>query len=254
MQKSDDEITSSEQSFSDNSKETAEPYFEKLIKNIVSDDDNVRESALGLISYFECDERLDGYFKKMIQCDQEKLIKTGIIAVGLWGHSNGISYLKEFHQKNKYPEFEEDVLTSIGQIGGIEGLTFLKEYSLKQFDNPSVESSIGMICVEGIALIAMHGHSDAVLFLVEACRHASWNLRECAAGCLGIVFQGREQLPKIVYDTLIQLTKDSNKDVRIAAYVSLDSLIGLDEKNKKILEEARKRQIEDKLNKTKGVA
>ena len=46
-----------------------------------------------------------------------------------------------------------------------------------------------------------------------------------------------------MYDLLVQLTKDKNTNVQIAAYMSLDEIVGLDEANKKILADARNKQV-----------
>ncbi len=225
-----------------------ESYFPFILQYLFSLEEDKREAAVHLISHFECDERLEQPLLKLLNANDEKFVLSGIQAVGLWRHSDGMTHLKALLAKNQYPHLEEEIIIAMGNIGGIEGFRFLKDYTLSRFQDIAVESPMGMVGVEGITQIAMHGNVEALQFLIDHCRHPSWNLRETCADSLSVVFQGKEELPKSVYNMLIELTKDDNKDVRIAAYVSLDELIGLDEKNRDILLDARKKQILNKIS------
>jgi hypothetical protein len=229
--------------------EFKEEIYAAVARNILSSDEVERNDALHLIPYLECDPRLADYlFALMNDTDPSRLL-SGIIGLGLWRHSDGFSALINFFTdaNNKdiiTPEIEEETVISIGQIGGHEAFEFLKNYALQRYgQNSSDEDALGMAAVEGIAQIAKRGHTEAVRFLMDNAEHTAWNMRESCADSFSVLYQGKEKIPRPVYDLLVKLSKDVNRNVQIAAYMSLDEIVGLDEANKKILADARHKQI-----------
>lgn len=223
--------------------------YEAILRDITSEFENTRFNAVSLIEHFEGDPRLQPLLAGLLSSDQEHLLVTALMGIGEWRHSEGagmvIDFLTDANRREKITEqVEEEAILSLGHVGGSESLDFLGNYAVQRFkDHEEEEDSRGMAAVEGIAQIAMRGDASAVRFLIDKAGHAAWNMRETCADALGMVFRGKEAIPKLVYDTLITLTKDPNRDVQIAAYLSLDDIVGLDEVNKKILKEARHKQI-----------
>lgn len=215
-----------------------------IVRYLVGDDRDRRIDALNLIRYLECDPRLSNLLLALARHDNPEWRLIGIQALGAWRHSDGAALLIEMFDQPMDAEMEEAAILSIGQIGGIDALQFLSEYASRRYqDHVEQADVLGMAALEGIGQIAQHGHVEAVQFLLQSCSHAAWNMREVSADCLGTIYDGKESIPRIVYDTLVALTKDDNKDVRIAAYMSLDAIVGLDEENKKKLHDARQKQI-----------
>jgi len=234
--------------YSEDADELKARMFATICRDLLSEDEKVRFNAINLIEYFECDPRLAEYIVALFEQPQITFIRAGIQALGAWKHSDGVSLLINFltnaNHASKLPELEEDIILSLGLIGGDDALEFLENYTLQRYDHrPNEEDALGMAGVEGIARIAGCGHDRALKFLVKGCSHAAWNMRESCADCIGVLYGGKEEIPKYAYDLLIEMTKDGNKNVRIAAYMSLDAIVGLDENNKKILAEARHKQI-----------
>jgi HEAT repeat protein len=223
--------------------------LEKIAKDILSEDEEKRYEALSLIERFECDPRLADFFTLLLKDSDPGHVRTAVMALGIWRHSDGVAMLINFltDAKNKdliSPSLEEEIILSIGTIGGVDALEFLENYAKQRFDfHISDEDNLGMAAIEGIAQIAGKGHSSALRFLMDGCEHASWNMREACADSFSVLFKGKEKIPKRVYELLTELSHDENKDVRIAAYMSLDEIVGLDEANKKILADARHKQI-----------
>lgn len=233
----------------ENAEEFKEEIFAVITRNILSADEVERNDALHLIPYLECDPRLSDYLHALMNDADPNRILTGIIGLGLWAHSDGfaalINFLTDANNKDVItPEIEEEIIISIGNIGGHESFDFLKNYCLQRYlQNPDDEDALGMAAVEGITQIAHKGHGEALKFLMEASTHPAWNMRESCADGFGVIFRGKEKIPKPIYDLLIRLSKDKNTNVQIAAYMSLDDIVGLDEANKKILGEARNKQV-----------
>ena len=233
----------------EDAEEFKEEIYAVIVKNILSSDEVERNDALHLIPYLECDPRLSDYLHALISDSDPNRILSGIIGFGLWAHSDGfatlINFLTDANNKDIItPEIEEEIIISIGNIGGHESFDFLKHYALQRYaQNAVTEDILGMAAVEGITQIAQKGHGEALKFLMEASGHTAWNMRESCADGFGVIFRGKEKIPKPVYDLLIQLSKDQNTNVQIAAYMSLDEIVGLDEANKKILADARNKQI-----------
>lgn len=233
----------------DDAEEFKEEIYTVITKNILSEDAVERNDALHLIPYLECDPRLSDYLHALMKDTDPNRILTGIIGLGLWAHSDGFSTLINFltDAGNKdmiTPEIEEEIIISIGNIGGHESFEFLKNYSLQRYgQNSSDEDALGMAAVEGITQIAQKGHPEAVKFLMDNSTHPAWNMREACADSFSVLYKGKEKIPRPVYDLLVQLTKDQSTNVQIAAYMSLDEIVGLDEANKKVLAEARHKQV-----------
>ncbi|MBL7994869.1 hypothetical protein JNM05_05805 [bacterium] len=229
--------------------EFKEEIYAVITKNILSSDEVERNDALHLIPYLECDPRLSDYLHALMNDSDPNRILTGIIGLGLWAHSDGfttlINFLTDANNKDMItPEIEEEIIISIGNIGGHESFDFLKNYCQQRYvRNTDDEDALGMAAVEGITQIAQKGHPEALKFLMEASAHSAWNMRESCADGFGVIFRGKEKIPKPVYDLLLQLSKDKNTNVQIAAYMSLDEIVGLDEANKKILADARNKQV-----------
>ena len=222
--------------------------FDTICRDLLSEDEQVRFNAINLIEYFECDPRLAQFILMLFEREDIQLTRAGVQALGAWRHSDGvpllINFLTNANNANRLPELEEEIILSLGRIGGSDALEFLENYTLQRFaDHKNDEDCLGMAGIEGIASIAAKGHDRAVQFLMRGCKQSSWNMRESCADSFGVLFSGKEKISKNVYDLLMQLTKDENKNVRIAAYLSLDAIVGLDEQNKKILAEARHKQI-----------
>lgn len=215
-----------------------------IVRYLVGEDHDRRIDALNLIRYLECDPRLAELLLTLARHDNAEWRLIGIQALGAWRHSDGVALLIEMFERPMDADMEEAAILSIGQIGGIDAFQFLCDYAGRRYhDHVEQADPLGMAALEGIAQIAQHGHAEAVQFLLQSCHHAAWNMREASADCLGIIYGGKESIPRIVYDTLVTLSKDDNKDVRIAAYMSLDAIVGLDEENKKKLHDARQKQI-----------
>jgi hypothetical protein len=233
----------------EDAEEFKEEIYSVVTKNILSSDEIERNDALHLIPYLECDPRLSDYLHALMNDTDPARILTGIIGLGLWAHSDGFSTLINFltDANNKElitPEIEEEIIMAIGNIGGHEAFEFLKNYSLQRYSqNSSDEDAPGMAAVEGITQIAKKGHGEALKFLMENSSHPAWNMRESCADSFSVLYSGKEKMPRPVYDLLIKLSKDVNTNVQIAAYMSLDEIVGLDEANKKVLADARHRQV-----------
>lgn len=233
----------------DDAEELKLEMFTALVRNILSSDDVERNDALHLIPYFECDPRLADYLYTLMRDEDPNRLLTGIIGLGLWRHSDGFSVLINFftdagNRSIITPEIEEEIVISIGNIGGHEAFEFLRNYSLQRYgQNLDDEDALGMAAVEGIAQIAKRGHAEALRFLMDNADHAAWNMRESCADSFSVLYQGKEKIPRPVYDLLVKLSKDVNRNVQIAAYMSLDEIVGLDEANKKVLADARHKQI-----------
>ncbi|NUM79406.1 HEAT repeat domain-containing protein [bacterium] len=223
--------------------------FKRLTEDIASDDEKKRYEALTLVPYFEADPRLSPYFTALFETTDISRKRDIIRAIGAWRHSDGVAMLINFLTNTHNQELleqglEEDVILALGEIGGLDALEFLINYATARYEtHREQEDALGMASVEGITQIAMHGHDKALAFLVKNTEHPAWNLRESCANAFSVIYGGKEKIPKTVYDLLIRLSKDDNKDVRIAAYMSLDAIVGLDEANKKILNDARHKQI-----------
>lgn len=233
----------------DDAEEFKEEIYAVFARNILSADEVERNDALHLIPYLECDPRLSDFLHALMKDTDPERVLTGIIGLGLWAHSDGFSTLINFmtdarNTERITPAIEEEIIIAIGNIGGHESYDFLKNYSLQRYgQNSADEDALGMAALEGITQIARKGHPEALKFLMESSLHPAWNMREACADGFGVIFKGKEKIPKPVYDLLIQLTKDKNTNVQIAAYMSLDDIVGLDEANKKILENARHKQV-----------
>lgn len=233
----------------EDAEEFKEEIYAVITKNILSSDEVERNDALHLIPYLECDPRLTDYLLALVNDSDPNRVLSGIIGLGLWRHSDGFTTLINFftdanNQELITPGIEEEIIISIGNIGGHESFDFLKNYSLQRFaQNTDNEDALGMAAVEGITQIAQKGHPEALKFLMEGSTHPAWNMRESCADGFGVIFRGKEKIPKPVYDLLIQLSKDKNTNVQIAAYMSLDEIVGLDDTNKKILADARNKQV-----------
>lgn len=229
--------------------EVKEQYFRAIVENIFNADEAKRREAIHLIQYFECDPRLAEPLSTLLRAEDPAWALTGIEGLGLWRHSDAATLLIQYYQSARFQTFrteisEEALLVALGYVGGIESLEFLKAYAVERYDaQTSEEDALGMAAVEGITQIAMRGHSNAIEFLLSRSSHPAWNFREACADGFSVIFAGKKELPKAVYDRLMLMTKDDNKDVRIAAYLALDAIVGLDEKNKEILNNARHRQV-----------
>ncbi|MBX7153102.1 HEAT repeat domain-containing protein [bacterium] len=223
--------------------------FKRLVDDLASDDEKRRYEALTLVPYFEADPRLIPYFTALFSTNDISKKRDVIRGLGAWRHSDGvamlINFLTDTHNRELLEQgLEEDVILALGEIGGLDALEFLINYATARYETyREQEDALGMASVEGITQIAIHGHDKALEFLVRNTDHPAWNLRESCANAFSVIYGGKEKIPKTVYDLLIRLSKDDNKDVRIAAYMSLDAIVGLDDANKKILNEARHKQI-----------
>jgi hypothetical protein len=231
------------------SEEIREDLFRTMSRDLLSEDDEKRYRALNLIQYFECDPRLGALMNALLQDPDARRMRDGIEAIGAWGHTDGSTMLIDFMTNTSKrdrltDEVQLDILVSLGRIGGPESLEFLRHYTLERFNlHVPDEDALGMAGVEAVASLATRGNSEAIEFLLKGCEHASWNMREACADSLSLVFAGHESIPRRVYDVLVRLSQDADQNVRIAAYMSLDDIVGLDAENKKILEEARHRQV-----------
>lgn len=229
--------------------EYREEMFRALLRDILSPEDKKRYTALRLIQYFECDPRLAPYLTTLLNDPDTSRMRDGVEGIGEWAHSDGTSLLINFftdahHADRIDADMEQQILVALGKIGGPDALQFLQHYTLQRFElHPDGPDDLGMTGVEAVARIATHGHTDAVEFLMKGCAHTHWNCRESCANALGLVFGGRESVPKAVYETLMTLSRDENKHVCIAAFMSLDDIVGLDERNQRRLREARQKQI-----------
>ncbi|HMW31792.1 MAG TPA: HEAT repeat domain-containing protein [bacterium] len=228
---------------------TKEMYYTAIIENIYNEDTEKRREAIDLICHFECDPRLEEPLMKLVRSTDARFVLSGIVGLGNWRHTDGAEVLIEMIN-HPTPgvlwdmEMLQEALIALGRIGGQEPLAFLKTYAHQRYhDHDGGEDTLGMAAIEAITEIATHGQHGAVEFLIEGCRSLAWNMREACADSFSVVYAGKEQLPKNVYETLVTLTKDENKNVRIAAYMSLDDIVGLDEKNKQILADARHKQV-----------
>ncbi len=221
----------------------------KIAKDILSEDVEKRFQALSLIEQFECEPQLADFFSVLLSDPDPDHIRTGVIGMGIWRHSDGvamlINFLTDAHNKDVLTgPLEEEIILSIGSIGGLDALEFLENYAKQRFDfHTSEEDSLGMAAIEGITRMAGNGHSGAVSFLISGCGHPAWNMRETCADSFSVLFKGKEEIPKRVYDALMKCSRDENKNVRIAAFLSLDEIVGLDEPNKKLLADARHKQV-----------
>lgn len=244
-----DEYEHSDEMDSDDSEDFRKDLLGKIAKDILSEDVEKRYQALSLIEQFECDPQLADFFSVLLSDSDADHVRTAVIGLGIWRHSDGVEMLINFltDARNKdvlTGQLEEEIILSIGAIGGLDALEFLENYAKQRFDfHTSEEDSLGMAAIEGITRMAGKGHASAVHFLVTGCDHPSWNMRETCADSFSVLFKGKEEIPKRVYDALMKCTGDENKDVRIAAYLSLDEIIGLDEPNKKLLADARYKQV-----------
>lgn len=226
-----------------------EEMFRALLRDILSPEDKKRYTALRLIQYFECDPRLTPYLTTLLNDPDTARMRDGVEGIGEWAHSDGTSLLINFftdahHADRIDADVEQQILVALGKIGGPDALQFLQNYTFQRFDvHPGGLDDLGMTGVEAVAQIATRGHLEAVEFLLKGCTHEHWNCRESCASALGLVFGGRESVPKAVYETLMALSKDENKHVCIAAFMSLDEIVGLDERNQHRLQEARQKQV-----------
>jgi HEAT repeat protein len=231
------------------SEQLRESVLADIAKDILSEDVEKRHRALSLIENFECDPRLADLFTTLLNSTDADHIRTAVTGLGIWKHSDGVALLINFltSAKNKdmiTEPLEEEIIISIGMIGGTDALEFLENYAKQRFDFHVPDAdNLGMAAIEGITQIAAKGHTRALNFLMQGCGHPSWNMRESCADSFSVLFKGKEKMPKPVYDLLMRLSQDENRNVRIAAYLSLDEIVGLDEANKKILAEARHQQI-----------
>jgi hypothetical protein len=243
----DDDPEITEEESDDTFKEELFCFF-KL--NILSGDSQKRFEAVEAAGQLEYDPRLTGYFSDLLNDPDADRNLTGISGIGAWKHSDGtemlINYFTAQNNACRITEaMEETLICSLGSVGGDQALEFLIHYIKDHFRHHNDVDALGMVAVESITRIASRGHEHALRYLIENCRHASWNLRESCAAGLGALYHGKESIPRPAYDILMMLTKDENLNVRIAAYMSLDEIIGLDEKNKTLLIEARHKQISD---------
>lgn len=229
--------------------EYREEMFRVLVRDLLSPEGTKRYTALQWIQYFECDPRLSPYLGALLGDTDMDRVRDGVDGLGEWAHTDGtallINFMTDAHNAERLDaDMEQRILVALGKIGGPDALQFLENYTLQRYREHSSESDdLGMTGVEAIAHIASNGHGEAADFIMKGCDHHAWNLREACADALGLLYSGRESVPKNVYDTLMRLSKDSNKDVRIAAFLSLDDIVGLDEQNKALLEEARQKQV-----------
>ena len=223
-------------------------YF---IGHIGSDDEYDREQSLRVIRQLECDPGLSGILEHMLRDTDKKKNALAIECIGLWKHTDGtdmlINFMTDAANRDKITdELIESVLIALGQIGDPGAFEYLSRYALTEFSrNESGICAAGMVCNESIMAMAARGQEKALRFLISGCRHPVWNMRESCAACLGAVYNGKDSLPKSVYEELMRLTSDENRNVRIAAYMSLDEIIGLDESNKRKLADARNKQMSD---------
>ena len=223
-------------------------YF---IQHICSEDEFERRQALRAVRELECDPGLSGILEHMLR-DNDKIKNTlAVECIGLWKHTDGTDMLINFmtdaaNREKITDELIESVLIALGQIGDPGAFEYLSRYALTEFSrNESGVCAAGMVCNESIMTMATRGQEKALRFLISGCRHSSWNMRESCAACLGAVYAGKDSLPNAVYEELMRLTADENRNVRIAAYMSLDEIIGLDESNKRKLAEVRNKQMSD---------
>lgn len=222
----------------------SEVYYAYIVEHLLGEDKDRRLDALNLISHLECDPRLADILLPLSRHADPEFRRIGLEALGLWRHSDGVAQLMEMIGRDLTAEEEELAILSMGSIGGQDALHFLMEYADRRFSCAvGVSDSRGMAAVEGIVHIAREGHATAGEFLLRSCAHPNWNFREACADGLGVIYGGRESIPRVVYDTLVKLSQDENKDVRIAAYMSLDAIVGLDAVNKQKLEDARRKQV-----------
>ncbi len=221
-------------------------YF---IHHICSEDEVERGQALRAVRELECDPGLSGILEHMLRDNDKMKNALAVECIGLWKHTDGTDMLINFmtdaaNQEKFTDDLIESVLIAFGQIGDPGAFEYLSRYALSEFGlNENGISSAGMTCIESIMAMATRGQEKALRFLISGCRHPAWNMRESCAACLGAVYAGKDSLPKAVYEELMRLTADDNRNVRIAAYMSLDEIIGLDEPNKNKLAEARAKQM-----------
>ncbi len=224
--------------------EGQQDFYAYIARYLVGEDSDRRIDALNLIRFMECDPRLADLLLSLARHDKPEWRLIGVQALGAWRHSDGVALLIDLLDEPLSPELEEAAILSLGQIGGFDALYYLTAYATQRYDLNRMQADIlGMAALEGIGQIAQRGHSEAVQFLLTSCSHDAWNMREASADCLGMIYGGKKKVPRVVYDTLVMLSKDANKDVRIAAYMSLDAIVGLDEENKKKLDDARRKQV-----------
>lgn len=241
----------------DNDRAYRDAMYDYFVKHIGSADRKERDQAIATVSELECDPRLSGILERMITDADPETNAAAVECIALWKHTDGTDLLINFmtsadNQAKLTEPFRESVLLALGQTGDQAAYEYLSHYSVAEFDRaPGSVSVSGMACNESIMVIASRGHEGALRFLTDGCRHAAWNMRESCAACLGALFGGKSGFPKTVYDELMRLTTDDNKNVRIAAYMSLDEIIGLDAANKKILSEARTKQIREEALRAK---
>lgn len=220
-----------------------------FIRYIDSEVPKERERAVQAVAGLECDPRLTEPLRRLIRDNDPEKYTLAIRCIGLWKHTDGsdllIHFMTDMANQSKWNEpLVESVLNALGEIGDAAAYEFLSHYALEAFDQDTDRiSPLGMACNESMLTIARKGHEGALQYLINGCRHPAWNMRESCAACFGALYSGKSSLPKIVYETLMHLTRDENRNVRIAAYMSLDEIIGLDEDNRKILREAREQQI-----------
>lgn len=240
--------TGDEEPDRDSDEEYRERLFSFFKQHILSDDSQKRFEAVEAAGQLEYDQRLTVYFAALLKDDDIARNLTGICGIGAWKHTDGAEMLinyftAENHTAKITPDIEEALLCALGAVGDPQALEFLIDYTGNRFIDKDAQDDLGMASVESITQIAGRGHERALQFLIDHARHESWNLREACAAGLGTLYRGKEALPKAVYEILMELTKDRNSNVRIAAYMSLDEIIGLDEKNKTLLRDARHKQI-----------
>ncbi len=228
--------------------------YEYFAKHIISDHPDERNKAIQAMNDLECDPRLTDIIQSLLKDSDPEKNTIAVECIGLWKHSDGTSMLIDYMTMvaNDYKlseNFKESVLLALGQIGDPMAFEFLVHYSQSEYEhNVGTVSILGMACNESIMAIASRGHESAIQFLISGCRHNAWNMRESCAACLGSLYSGKESLPKAVYEELKRLTNDENRNVRIAAFMSLEEIVGLDKSNKQKLADARNKQIRDEKN------
>ncbi len=255
---SDDSENDADESVSgDDDRAYRDAMYDYFVKHIGSADRKERDQAVATVSELECDPRLSGILERMITDADPETNAAAVECIALWKHTDGTDMLINFmtsadNQAKLTETFRESILLALGQTGDQAAYEYLIHYSVAEYERaPGSVSVSGMACNESIMFIASRGHEGALRFLTDGCRHAAWNMRESCAACLGALYGGKSGLPKTVYDELMRLTSDENKNVRIAVYMSLDEIIGLDEANKNILSEARAKQIREETLRAK---
>ena len=211
---------------------------------ISNDGQDLRNRAIEMIHFVETDEEMVPVFEALLRSDQLDLQLDGIRALGALKCAIGATLLIDFYEHKEESDAVTDaILVALGEIGGVESLNFLEHFLDSHFGRREEIDEHGMLAVESLTVLAVRGVEKARDIIIRMCDSPAWNLRESCAFAFGVIFGNRSAIPPQIYELLTLLTKDENINVRIAAYSSLDDIVGLDQAGRVKLQEAREKQV-----------